>query len=1296
MLQIPGAPALSAFRIAKLLSRLQALDPRITALDSRFDHFVDLERALAPAERDVLERLLTYGPRIESGAEQGGESILVVPREGTISSWSSKATDIARVCGLDAVSRIERGILYRLHSTQPLGAERLAAVAAVLFDRMTEMALFDSAAAKRLFGHTQPKPLLRISLATGLAALEAANRELGLALSADEMEYLLTSFRRLGREPSDVELMMFAQANSEHCRHKIFNADWVIDGRKRDESLFAMIRYTHARNPHGVLSAYRDNAAVIEGSVGTRYFADPQSHIYRGSVEPIDILIKVETHNHPTAISPYPGAATGSGGEIRDEGATGRGARPKAGLTGFSVSHLRIPGYERPWEREFGRPARIASALDIMIEGPIGAASFNNEFGRPAICGYFRTFEQHVAGDTPGRVRGFHKPIMIAGGLGNIRREHVEKGEVPVGAKLVVLGGPAMLIGLGGGAASSVGSGASSADLDFASVQRGNAEIQRRAQEVIDTCWELGDKNPIVLIHDVGAGGLSNAVPEAVAHSNRGARVDLRAVPSAEPGMSPMEIWCNEAQERYVLCVEASALDEFAAIAQRERCPFAVIGEIDNTGVLVVNDPLFHDDAVNMPIEVLLGKAPRMTRDVRSVAPLRRAFDVGAIDLRDAAYRVLRLPAVADKTFLITIGDRTVGGLISRDQLVGPWQVPVSDVAVTVADHRGFAGEAMAMGERSPVAVIDAPASGRLAVGEAITNILAADIDSLSQVRLSANWMAACGEPGEDAALYETVRAVGKELCPALGIAIPVGKDSLSMKTVWREGDSSKSVVAPVSLIISAFAPVKDVRRTLTPALLMDERPTSLWLIDLGGGRNRLGGSALAQVYGESGEVSPDLDDPQRLLNLTAALSELRAANLLLAYHDRSDGGLFATLLEMAFAGGCGLHVALPAAAGSAPAQLFSEELGVVVQIMAADEPRFAQVLEKHGLSEAALYLGAPTSDMRVQMKIGATEFDESWVDLRRAWSETSWQMRRLRDDPQCADEEFAAQTNANDPGLSVSLSFDPQKDIAAPYIARGVRPAVAILREEGVNSNTETAAIFDRAGFTPHDVHMTDLLAGRRSLQEFKGLVACGGFSYGDVLGAGEGWAKSILFHEAVREEFERFFNRPDTFSLGICNGCQMFAALKSIIPGTEHWPRFVRNRSEQYESRFTLVEILRSPSVVLDAMAGSFLPIAVAHGEGYAEFASTAAAEACSKSGLVAYRYVNHDRSVATKYPRNPNGSPFGIAALTNTDGRVTITMPHPERSSRYVQNSWHPKEVGEHSGWTRLFRNARKFVG
>jgi phosphoribosylformylglycinamidine synthase len=1298
MLQIAGAPALSAFRIAKLLERVKRLEPSVQALASRFVHFVDLTRELQRGERDVLERLLTYGPRSEPlpSAEDNGQILLVVPREGTISPWSSKATDIAHVCGLDSVQRIERGVLYTMRSTAPLGRERLAALAPELLDRMTEMALFDTADATRLFGHAEPRALTRVSLVNGIQALEEANRELGLALSADEMEYLLTSFRKLGRDPSDVELMMFAQANSEHCRHKIFNADWIIDGGKRDESLFAMIRHTHARSPGGVLSAYRDNAAVIEGTVGTRYFTDPHSQIYRASVEPIDILMKVETHNHPTAISPFPGAATGSGGEIRDEGATGRGAKPKAGLTGFSVSHLRIPGYERPWEREFGRPERIASPLDIMLEAPVGAASFNNEFGRPAICGYFRTFEQHAAGDSTCRVRGYHKPIMIAGGLGNIRREHVEKGEVPVGAKLVVLGGPAMLIGLGGGAASSVGSGASSADLDFASVQRGNAEIQRRAQEVIDTCWGLGGQNPIVLIHDVGAGGLSNAVPEAVAHSQRGAKVNLRAIPSAERGMSPLEIWCNEAQERYVLAVDASALEQFAAIAERERCPFAVIGDIDDSGVLVVSDPLFREDAVNMPIDVLLGKPPRMTRDVHSIDPPQRPFDIRKIDLREAAYRVLRLPAVADKTFLITIGDRTVGGLISRDQLVGPWQVPVSDVAVTIVDHQGHAGEAMAMGERTPVAVINAPASGRLAVGEAITNILAADIDSLAQIRLSANWMAACGEPGEDAALYETVRAVGKELCPALGIAIPVGKDSLSMKTAWREGETAKSVVAPVSLIISAFAPVKDVRRTWTAALQMEGRPTSLWLIDLGGGRNRLGGSALAQVYGESGDLSPDLDDPQRLLNLAAVLAELRAANLVLAYHDRSDGGLFATLVEMAFSGRCGLHIALPEAAGPALAQLFSEELGVVVQIMADDEPRFAEILAKYGLSKSALYLGAPTSDMRVQIKIGTVELDESWVDLRRAWSETSWRMRRLRDDPQCADEEYEAQTDAADPGLSVALSFDPEEDIAAPYVARGVRPAVAILREEGVNSNTETAAMFDRAGFTPHDVHMTDLLSGRRSLREFKGLAACGGFSYGDVLGAGEGWAKSILFHPNVREEFERFFHRNDTFALGICNGCQMFAALKGIIPGTAHWPRFVRNRSEQYESRFTLVEVLRSPSIVLADMAGSVLPIAVAHGEGYAEFPSAAAAEACAQSGLVGFRYINHDRTVATRYPLNPNGSPFGIAALTNTDGRITITMPHPERSSRYVQNSWRPPNAGEHSGWTRLFRNARKFVG
>ncbi|MEP7242551.1 MAG: phosphoribosylformylglycinamidine synthase [Gammaproteobacteria bacterium] len=1314
MLQLQGAPALSSFRIAKLLGLLRTQDASVTGLESHFVHFVDVSRPLTPDEAKLLATLLTYGPRVEAARSdaarggaarsQAGELAIVVPREGTLSPWSSKATDIAQVCGLSAVSRIERGISYCIQSGKPLGRERLSALVAPLFDRMTEMVLFDAEDATRLFAHAQPRPLARVSLTTGRAALEEANTRLGLALSADEIDYLLESFRRLGRDPSDVELMMFAQANSEHCRHKIFNASWVIDGKPQEKSLFAMIRNTHARNPQGVLSAYRDNAAVIEGTVGVRYFPDAATGVYGGVREPIDILIKVETHNHPTAISPFPGAATGCGGEIRDEGATGVGAKPKAGLAGFSVSNLRIPGFERPWERAFGKPARIASALDIMIEGPIGAAAFNNEFGRPAICGYFRTFEQSRADDDATRTRGYHKPIMIAGGLGNVRRPHVNKGDVPIGSKLVVLGGPAMLIGLGGGAASSMGSGTSTADLDFASVQRGNAEIQRRAQEVIDGCWSLGAENPIVLIHDVGAGGLSNAVPEVVAHSQRGARIDLRAVPSAEPGMSPMEIWCNEAQERYVLAVAPARLATFAALAARERAPFAVIGEIDGTGQLVVHDSLFGNNPVDMPIEVLLGKAPRMTRDVKTLESPRRAFDISRIELREAAYRVLRFPAVADKTFLITIGDRSVGGLISRDQMVGPWQVPVSDVAVTLTDYTGHAGEAMALGERTPVAVLNGPASGRLAVAEAVTNILAADISSLEQIRLSANWMAAAGEPGEEASLYATVRAVGEELCPALGIAIPVGKDSLSMKTTWRDGEQSKSVVAPVSLIISAFAPVVDVRNTLTPALRTDLGNTSLWLVDIGAGRNRLGASALAQVYGEMGDEPADLDDPQRLKAFAAALGELKATKRVLAYHDRSDGGLFATLTEMAFAGHCGIDASLPAARGKALAQLFSEELGAVIQVRASDDAHVAAVFASHGFGAHTLRIGEPTapagvadaSRLRIRIEVGDTRLDEAWVDLRRAWSETSWQLRKLRDDPVCADEEFAAVTALSDPGLSVALTFDPEQDIAAPYISKGTRPAVAVLREQGVNSQVETAAWLERAGFESHDVHMTDLLSGRRKLTEFKGLVACGGFSYGDVLGAGEGWAKSIMFHSAVREEFEKYFARTDSFALGFCNGCQMFAALKSLIPGTELWPRFVLNRSEQYEARFTMVEILRSPSVVLEGMSGSFLPIATAHGEGRAEFVSAAAAEAFAKSDAVAFRYVNRDRTVAATYPANPGGSPFGISAVSNKDGRVTIMMPHPERSTRYVQNSWHPDNAGEWSGWMRLFRNARKFVG
>jgi len=1371
LLSLPGAPALSTFRIAKLLSRLRALDPGVEALAARFVHFVAVERRLADREREVLARLLEYGPRAQGAAPadaaEDGQLLLVVPRAGTVSPWSSKATDIAHVCGLDAVRRIERGIAYRVRAGRKRERPELAALAAPLFDRMTEGVLFDLEAAAVLFEHQTPQPMRTLALAPGegRATLEAANAALGLALSSDEIDYLLECFTRLGRNPTDAELMMFAQANSEHCRHKIFNARWIIDGREQRESLFQMIRHTHAVSPRGVLSAYRDNAAVIEGSIGTRYFPDPRTGVYQRVREPLDILMKVETHNHPTAISPFPGAATGSGGEIRDEGATGRGGKPKAGLTGFSVSNLEIPGFVQPWERPFGRPDRIASALEIMLEGPIGAASFNNEFGRPNVCGYFRTFQTAVDADpaalhpgpaasdggthdssadaaVPGRsprardlrIRGYHKPIMIAGGLGNIRRLHVEKALAPPGAKLVVLGGPAMLIGLGGGAASSLSSGDSREDLDFASVQRGNAEIERRAQEVIDACAALGEENPILLIHDVGAGGLSNAVPEAVAPGGRGARVDLRAIPTAEPGLSPLELWCNEAQERYVLTVAAGDLPRLTAIAERERCPLAVIGTLDESGRLVVEDPLFAARPVDMPLEMLLGKPPRMVRRCERIEPPGRPLTALHVELREAAYRVLRFPAVADKTFLITIGDRTVGGLVSRDQMVGPWQVPVSDVAVTLADHFGHAGEAMAMGERTPVAVLDAPASGRLAVAEAVTNILAADVASLSDIRLSANWMAACGEPGEDAALFETVRAVAKELCPALGIAIPVGKDSLSMRTAWREERREKAVIAPVSLIVSAFAPVGDVRRTLTPVLRTDLGATSLWLIDLGAGRNRLGGSALAQVFGEQGGEPADLDDPQRLVSFARALAELKVAGLVLAYHDRSDGGLYATLVEMAFAGHCGIDVEVPAGAAQAPrpagardhealAFLFNEEPGAVVQVRAADDQRLLEVLERHGLRAHAVRVGSPaqagasddsrgsdTADgsapfgrsdasagPRVRIRAGGELIlDEPWTALRRAWSETSYHLRKLRDEPQCAQEELEAQTAADDPGLSVALTFDPDEDIAAPYIARGVRPAVAILREQGVNSHVETAAMFDHAGFAAIDVHMTDLLAGRRTLREFKGLVACGGFSYGDVLGAGEGWAKSILFHSRTRDELAAFFARRDVFGLGICNGCQMFAALASLIPGTEHWPRFVRNRVEQFEARFTLVEILRSPSVLLADMAGSFLPIVVSHGEGRAEFGSERAARECVAGGLVAFRYVDHHRRPAATYPFNPGGSPFAIAALSNADGRVTITMPHPERCARSVQCSWRPPASGEWSGWMRLFRNARRFVG
>jgi phosphoribosylformylglycinamidine synthase len=1293
MLLFRGAPALSAFRIERLLATLAAIDPAIRGLTAEYLHFVDLVQPLDADQTRVLERLLDFDAA--AGDETPGRLLLAVPRPGTISPWSSKATDIAHVCGLAAVRRIERGRAWRIDAGREVPPARWAAIAAVLHDPMTEAVLTDVAGAARLFETHSPGPLGRIARgADPVGALAAANAALGLALSDGEVAYLADVFARLGRDPTDVEVMMFAQANSEHCRHKIFNADWTVDGMPAPRSLFAMIRHTHAAHPGGVLSAYSDNAAVLAGPEGARYFAAGGGHEYGWREEHVDILIKVETHNHPTAISPFPGAATGSGGEIRDEGATGRGAKPKAGLVGFTVSNLRIPDFVQPWESDHGRPARIASALDIMLEGPIGAAAFNNEFGRPGILGYFRTFEQRIESDPAAVVRGYHKPIMIAGGLGNVRRMHVHKQSVPAGSPLVVLGGPAMLIGLGGGAASSQGSGAGSEQLDFASVQRGNPEMQRRAQQVIDGCWAMGDRNPVLMIHDVGAGGLSNAVPEVIAAGGGGGRIDLAAVPSGEAGMSPLEIWCNEAQERYVLALGAGRLQEFEALCRRERCPFAVIGHATADGVLVVEDSRSGERAVDMPVADLLGRPPRMRRDAARRRRCGDGFDAAATDVGDALRRLLRLPAIADKGFLVTIGDRSVGGLVSRDPLVGPWQVPVADVAVTLSGLRGHAGEAMALGERPAIAVLDAPASGRIAVAEAITNIAAADVRGIGDIKLSANWMAACGEPGEDADLFDTVRAIGEELCPALGIAIPVGKDSLSMRTTWQEGEQRRSVVAPLSLVVSAFAPVGDVRRTLTPALDRTQGKTALLLVDLGRGRDRLGGSCLAQVYGLIGDEPPDVDDPARLRRFFDAMRELAHAGLVLAYHDRSDGGLAITLLEMAFAGRAGLDVDVGATAKPAAA-LFSEEPGAVLQVREADVPRALAELARHDLQDCSRRIGTVAAGRRVRFaSAGRVLFEGDRVDLRAIWSETSWRMQRLRDDPVCADEEQASRVDESDPGLCWRPTFDPDEDIAAPLIATGARPRVAVLREQGVNSQVEMAAAFDRAGFAAVDLHMTDVIDRGASLDGFQALVACGGFSYGDVLGAGEGWARSILFNPRARAAFESWFSAGDRLTLGVCNGCQMLAALAELIPGTDAWPRFRRNRSEQFEGRLSLVEIADTRSPFLAGMAGSILPIAVAHGEGRAEFRD--ATQQAAARALVAMRFVDGQGRAAVRYPANPNGSPDGIAGLASADGRVTIVMPHPERVFRAAQNSWRPAAAGEDSGWMRLFRNARRALG
>ncbi|MFT5572172.1 MAG: phosphoribosylformylglycinamidine synthase [Cryomorphaceae bacterium] len=1296
MLRLRGSQAFSDFRIQKLVAEVQTHFPTVGKIGTEYQHLIKLHDEavnLDVTELGTLKRLLDYGPAMQQ-VEHLGQRVFVLPRFGTISPWSTKATDIVTHCGLNKIMRVERSVAFYVAASAQLSEAQLSELAQLLHDPMTESVVNSLDQAEQLFSDESPKPLFEVPLLSeGRVALDKANQQLGLALSDDEIEYLHTQYQALAKNPTDVELMMFAQVNSEHCRHKIFNAHWVVDGETKEHSLFRMIRETHMQNPAGTLVAYSDNSSVLVGSQGQRFFPNTQTKEYQGHEEAIHILCKVETHNHPTAISPFPGAATGSGGEIRDEGATGRGSKPKAGLSGYSVSNLRIPNLPRAWEGPESKPDRIASPLQIMLQGPIGGASFNNEFGRPNIAGYFRTYEQAISSSDD--VRGYHKPIMLAGGLGNIREQHVAKNIIPDGSYIVVLGGPAMLIGLGGGAASSVASGQSSEELDFASVQRGNPEMERRCQEVIDSCWAQGQSNPIISIHDIGAGGLCNALPELIGDAGRGGTFDLRKVLNDEPGMSPMQIWCNEAQERYTLAVAPERLAEFEEICARERCLYCVVGKATNDQVLILDDPQFAQGSerqqrpIDLPMELLFGKPPQMLRNVQSAERNAPECDFSKVGLVDAIERVLSLPTVADKTFLITIGDRSVTGMIARDQMVGPWQVPVADVAVTTSAYSGLTGEAMSMGERTPLASVNAPASGRMAVGEALTNLSAANIRSLSEVKLSANWMAAAGHTGDDAALYETVKAVGMELCPALGIAIPVGKDSMSMKSVWQGQDGAQnSVTSPISCVITAFAPVVDTTKTLTP-VLDTASDSSLFMIDLSAGHQRMACSALAQVYGQVGTQTPDVDDAQLLKNGFEALQELVDLKLISAYHDRSDGGMISTLLEMAFASRCGLDLNIQG--GDPLTTLFNEELGAVIQVCGENRNRVEQICAQH--SVPMIELGRPIAGDQIKLRFNAEELlDESRVKLHRIWSETSYEMQKLRDNPVCAQQEYDRLLDQSDIGLQSKLSFDPSKNIAAPYVGSGSRPKIAILREQGVNGHVEMGAAFTQAGFSAIDVTMTDIIEQRVSLGSFQGLVACGGFSYGDVLGAGEGWAKSVLFNNRVRDQFSQYFARQDAFALGICNGCQMMSNLKEIIPGAELWPHFVRNASEQFEARFVQSKVAQDTnSLFLSGMQGSLLPVVVAHGEGRAEYGSSS-----PDTSTLALSYVDYKGQSTEAYPANPNGSPLGIAGLSNSDGRVTIMMPHPERIFRSATNSWRDESWGEYSPWMRMFRNARAWVG
>lgn len=1288
MLILRGAPALSLFRRNKLLDQLKAASIEISDLNAAYVHFVDTRAPLSQEEHQTLEALLTYGPSGEAYEVKADLQLTVTPRQGTISPWSSKATDIALNAGLEKIRRIERGVTYSFETSTD--AKRLIPF---ICDRMVENVFAHEQEAEILFSQAAPKTLAAVDiLSGGKDALVQANVNLGLALADDEIDYLTNAFADLGRNPNDIELMMFAQANSEHCRHKIFNASWTLDGQEQERSLFSMIKNTYEQGGENVLSAYADNASVVVGNTAGRMFPNPETKEYAYTNEPIHMLMKVETHNHPTAIAPFPGAGTGAGGEIRDEGAVGKGSKPKVGLTGFTVSNLQIPGYELPWESDYGKPDRIVSALDIMVEGPIGGAAFNNEFGRPNICGYFRTFEENFDGER----RGYHKPIMLAGGYGNVREEHIAQEEFSPGTKLVVLGGPAMLIGLGGGAASSMSSGSSSEDLDFASVQRQNPEIERRCQEVIDQCWQLGTENPIAFIHDVGAGGLSNAFPELAKDGGCGATFELRDVPNDEPGMSPLEIWCNESQERYVLAISPEALEKFESICQRERCPYAVVGVATSEQDLVLNDKHFDSKPIDLPMSVLFGKPPKMHRTAETRQYETPAFDYSNIKLSEAVERVIQHPAVASKMFLISIGDRSVTGQVARDQLVGPWQVPVADCAVTTVSYDSYAGEAMSMGERTPLALLDAPASGRMAIGEALTNIASTRIADIKDIKLSANWMCAAGHPGEDEKLYRTVEAIGMDLCPALGITIPVGKDSMSMRTAWQEKESGedKSVTAPMSVVISAFAPVVDVRKTVTPQIIPDERARLLF-IDLAAGKQRVGASIFAQSYNALGDSAPNVESAETLKAFFNTMQACLDDALIIAYHDRSDGGLLTTLAEMAFAGHCGVNLDLQSIGQDMHAGLFNEELGVVVQVSEENLESVYALFSENGIRECVSDIGHAWGQSLLAFRNGEhTVYETDLTSLQQLWSLNSYHIQKMRDNPECAQQEFDVLAKHN-PGLSVDLSFDVHENPAAPYVNTGVKPKVAILREQGVNSHVEMAAAFTRAGFSAIDVHMSDILSGRANLSSFKGLVACGGFSYGDVLGAGEGWAKTILYNARARDQFETFFKRNDSFSLGVCNGCQMMSNLKSLIPGAQHWPHFVRNISEQFEARSSLVKIEASPSIFYQNMAGSHMPIAVAHGEGRAEFSDASALAVAEESGTIGMRFIDNALNISSEYPANPNGSPNGITSLCSLDGRATILMPHPERVFRAVTHSWAPEEWGEDSGWMRMFYNARLFV-